>query len=415
LDKASRVSRIRVSVNLGSLSILRIVIVGGGIVGLSIAHLLAKKNYQVTLLEKEPQWAKHQTGHNSGVIHAGPYYKPGSLKSKMCSAGNISISAFAQDHGIAHEICGKLIVATQADEVGRLRDLAARAELNGVESYLLSAQESLQVEPHVNAIESLWVKRTGIIDYSQVAQKLAELAQLDGASLFLNTEVEKITYTKNSVVVSHRNGEVEADFVVNAAGLQSDRIARIAGFQPSVRIVPFRGEYFELTGNKEYLVRNLIYPVPNPELPFLGVHFTRMIGGGVHAGPNAVLATAREGYKRSNLNLRDTFETLAYTGFQKLALKNIQVGLMEIQRSFSKKSFTKSLQRLIPDISEADLQPSPSGVRAQAIDRSGNLVDDFIIEESDRQLHILNAPSPAATGCLEIGKYIVSRIELRNK
>jgi L-2-hydroxyglutarate oxidase len=390
---------------------MKIIIVGGGIVGLAIAKRLSELKHSVTLLEKEGVWASHQTGRNSGVIHAGPYYKPGSLKAKMCVAGNLSMVDFARANGIRHEVCGKLIVATDKKELGSLRDLASRARDNGVESEILSRSQSLEIEPHVPAVEALWVKRTGIIDYSEVSEALVRLSTALGANLMLNAEVQEIRSLSKSILVQHSRGETEGDILINAAGLQSDRIAKLAALNPKVKIIPFRGEYFELIDSQSHLVKNLIYPVPNPEMPFLGVHFTRMIDGGVHAGPNAVLAAAREGYQRSNINIRDLFETLSYSGFQRLALKNVSVGLYEMQRSLSKRLFTKSLQKLIPEIRPEYLKSSPSGVRAQAVDKRGMLVDDFVIEKSQRQIHILNAPSPAATVALEIANYIAEEVQ----
>jgi (S)-2-hydroxyglutarate dehydrogenase len=387
-----------------------VTIIGGGIIGLALAQRLSSQGNAVTVLEKESRWAAHQTGHNSGVIHAGPYYKPGSLKATMCLAGNRSMTAFAQEHGIAHETCGKLIVATSQDEVPRLEALAARASANGVTCRLISMDEAREYEPHLGGVAALRVENTGIVDYKAVSAKLAELAAQQGANLILGTRARAIRSSDREVVVEHDLGEVTSDLLINAAGLQSDKIARLAGMTPTVQIVPFRGEYFELSTESQHLVNGLIYPVPDPDMPFLGVHLTRMIDGTVHAGPNAVLALAREGYKWSTVSPRDVLGTIAFPGFLKLASGNIKTGAQEILRSFSKRRFARDLARLVPDITAADLVPSGSGVRAQAIGRDGKLVDDFVIQQDRNQIHILNAPSPAATSSLEIAKHIAGLI-----
>jgi (S)-2-hydroxyglutarate dehydrogenase len=387
-----------------------ITIVGGGIVGLALARKLSSTGFGVTVLEKEPKWAAHQTGHNSGVIHAGPYYKPGSLKATMCLAGNRSMTAFAKEYGIEYETCGKLIVATSEDEVGRLDALAARASANGVTCRLISMEEAREFEPHVGGVKALRVENTGIINYTAVSERLAELAATQGAELVLGTRVKAIHSSDSEVVIEHERGRVTSDFLINAAGLHSDVIARMAGITPNVRVVPFRGEYYELSPARRDLVRGLIYPVPDPELPFLGVHLTRMIDGSVHAGPNAVLAFAREGYRWSTVSPRDFLGTLAYPGFVKYASGNVRVGAQEILRSFSQRRFARDLARLVPEITTADLVPAGAGVRAQAFSRDGKLVDDFVIEQSRNQIHILNAPSPAATSALEIADYVAKLV-----
>ncbi len=383
-----------------------ITIVGGGIVGLALARKLSSTGFGVTVVEKETHWAAHQTGHNSGVIHAGPYYKPGSLKATMCLAGNRSMSAFAKEYGIDYEICGKLIVATSDEEVGRLDALAARASANGVTCRLIPMEEAREFEPHVGGVKALRVENTGIINYTAVSEKLAELAASQGAELILGSRVRAIHSSGSEVTVEHDHGRVTSDFLINAAGLQSDVIARLAGITPDVRVVPFRGEYYELSTARRELVRGLIYPVPDPELPFLGVHLTRMIDGSVHAGPNAVLAFAREGYRWSTVSPRDFLGTLAFPGFLKYASGNVAIGAREILRSFSKRRFARDLARLVPEITTADLVPAGAGVRAQAFSRDGKLVDDFVIEQNKNQIHILNAPSPAATSSLEIADYV---------
>jgi L-2-hydroxyglutarate oxidase len=387
-----------------------VTIVGGGIVGLALADRLSSAGMGVTVLEKEEQWAAHQTGHNSGVIHAGPYYKPGSLKARMCLAGNRSMTAFAQEHGIAHEICGKLIVATREDEVPRLVALAERASANGVDCRLISIDEAREFEPHLAGLRALRVENTGIIDYAAVSRKLAELAQSRGAEVMLGARVTGFREEGSRIVVEHGEGETTSDLLINAAGLHSDAVARLAGMKPSVRIVPFRGEYYELRDERRDLVKGLIYPVPDPEMPFLGVHLTRGIDGSVHAGPNAVLAFAREGYSWSKISPRDLFGTLTYPGFLRFASGNIPTGVQEIIRSFSQRRFARDLARLVPDIATSDIVPAGAGVRAQAFSRDGRLVDDFVIEQNRNQIHILNAPSPAATSSLEIAEYIAQMV-----
>lgn len=388
-----------------------VIIIGGGIVGLAVAERLSRSGRHVTLLEKESSWAAHQTGHNSGVIHAGPYYKPGSLKATMCTAGNRSMVEFAREHGIPHEVCGKLIVATDQKELPRLQTLFERATANGAPSRLLGPEEAREYEPHVSTVGALRVETTGIIDYAAVSRRLAELATEHGADLRLGTEVVGIASTPDEVVVTHTNGEVRGGWLINCAGLQSDRVARMAGLEPEARIVPFRGEYYELVEGRRDLVKGLIYPVPDPELPFLGVHLTRMIDGSVHAGPNAVMALAREGYRWTDINAADTASTIVYPGFLRLASRNVVTGTKEIMRSFSRRLFASSLARLVPEVSSNDIVRAGSGVRAQAILRDGSLADDFIIQRAPRQVHVLNAPSPAATSSLEIAKHIAAELD----
>jgi L-2-hydroxyglutarate oxidase len=381
-------------------------IVGGGILGLAVAERLARQGRTVTLLEKEGGWAEHQTGHNSGVIHAGPYYAPGSLKARVCAAGNRSMVAFAEQHGIPYEVNGKLIIATAEKELGRLGALAERATANGVPSRLIDAAEAREYEPEVQAVRALRVESTGIIDYSAVSRKLAELAIAAGAELSTDARVRRIAVGPAGVEVEHDRGTVRSDILINCAGLQADRVAMLAGLDPDVRIVPFRGEYYELREASRHLVRGLIYPVPDPELPFLGVHLTRGIDGSVHAGPNAVLALAREGYDWKTIDVRDTWDALSYPGFLRLARHNVRNGAEEIARSFSKRLFARSLARLVPAVGRDDIVRAGAGVRAQAMRRDGSLADDFVIQSAERQVHVLNAPSPAATSALEIAAYI---------
>lgn len=391
----------------------RVVVVGGGIVGLATALELTNRGHQVTVLEKTHDWASHQTGHNSGVIHAGPYYKPGSLKARMCIAGNRSMTAFAQQHGIEHDICGKLIVASDEAQLPRLERLLEFALANGTPARRISAGEVAEHEPHVRAVGALRVESTGIIDYVAVTRTMAQLAAAGGADLRLGHEVGSISRRGDRSIVSHSSGEIEADLLVNCAGLHSDRVARLAGIEPSVRIVPFRGEYYELVPERAHLVKGLIYPVPDPELPFLGVHLTRMIDGSIHAGPNAVLALAREGYRWRDVSWRDLRESVTYPGFLRLARRNVRNGASEMARSWSKSLFAASLAQLVPEITKADIVRSGAGVRAQAIRPDGSLADDFIIERAPGQVHVLNAPSPAATSALEIAKHISDSAELR--
>ncbi|WP_405095257.1 L-2-hydroxyglutarate oxidase [Micromonospora sp. NBC_01412] len=390
----------------------RFVVVGGGIVGLAVAHRLVtdRPGDSVTVLEKEAGWAGHQTGHNSGVIHAGVYYKPGSLKATMCKAGSASMVEFCDKHGLSYEICGKLIVATDAAELPRLRALHERASANGLPARLIEAAEAAEYEPHVAAVAALHVSSTGIVDFGAVCRKLAELLAAAGADLRTRTEVTGVVNRPDGVVVTTTAGDVVGDVLINCAGLHADRISRLAGVPTPVRIVPFRGEYYELTPQRRDLVRGLIYPVPDPQFPFLGVHLTKMIDGSVHAGPNAVLATAREGYSWGRFSPRDVWDELSYRGLWALARRHYRYGLTEVARSLSKKKFAASLARLVPELTPADIVPAGAGVRAQAILPDGGLVDDFLIVEADRQVHVLNAPSPAATSSLEIARHIVSRL-----
>lgn len=387
-------------------------IIGGGAVGLSTALALGRRYPQARLvvLEKESDWAFHQTGHNSGVIHAGVYYKPGSLKAKMARQGNRSMVEFCREHGIKHEVCGKIIVATEPDELPLLESLYERGLANALDVAKISAEEAREIEPHVRCLAAIRVASTGIVDYKQVCLKYAELIGAQGGNLELNTTVKKMVPTNQGQLLETNRGDFESRFVINCAGLQSDRVARTGGAAPPAKIVPFRGEYYELKPEKRHLVRTLIYPVPNPNFPFLGVHFTRMIDGSVHAGPNAVLSFKREGYRKTDFNLRDFAEVMTYGGFWRLAAKHTSEGLQEIIRSFSKAAFTRSLQRLIPEVQIDDLIPTHAGVRAQALAPDGKLVDDFLIIKDRNFVHVCNAPSPAATSSLEIGKAIVEQI-----
>jgi L-2-hydroxyglutarate oxidase len=386
------------------------IVVGEGIIGLSIALRLSISGLQVVVLEKETGVAKHQTGRNSGVIHAGPYYAPGSLKAQLCSRGNVGIKEFAKEFGIPHITTGKILVATDKTELARLHTIADRAIHNRVPSRLIGPEEIREKEPFARGIGGLFVETTGIIDYSEVSKRLAKLIVARGGNIIFGAKVESIDETGSSVAVGHSHGRETADLLVNAGGLHSDLVARKGGFAPSVRIIPFRGEYFELAPDKKHLVNGLIYPVPDPSLPFLGVHLTKIISGEVHAGPNAVLALAREGYRWGDIRFRELSMTLGFSGFPKLAARNMATGLREIHRSLSKKKFASDLSRLVPGITAKDLVRVESGARAQAVRPDGSLVDDFVFEQRGRQLHVLNAPSPAATACLAIADHIVGDV-----
>jgi (S)-2-hydroxyglutarate dehydrogenase len=387
-------------------------VIGGGIVGLSTAMTLGQQypNAKILVLEKESRWAFHQTGNNSGVIHSGIYYKPGSYKAKFCRDGAQSMVDFCRSHNIPHEVCGKVIIATQEKELPQLETLYQRGLENGLDVSRLAKEEVLEYEPHVDCIAGVRVVSTGIADYKQVCQKYAEIAGAQGADLRLNTRVDRMVETSAGRVLETNQGSFEAHYVINCAGLQSDRVAKMGNVDPQAKIVPFRGEYYELTPEKRYLVKGLIYPVPNPDFPFLGVHFTRMTDGSVHAGPNAVLSLKREGYKKTDFDLRDFAEVMTFPGFWKLAAKHADEGIQEIIRSFSKAAFVRSLQRLIPEVQMEDVVPTHAGVRAQALMNDGKLVDDFLIVDGENSMHVCNAPSPAATSSLEIGKAIVDRI-----
>jgi L-2-hydroxyglutarate oxidase len=399
-----------------------VLIAGGGIVGLASAWRILQKHpgLAVTVLEKEPGVARHQTGHNSGVIHSGIYYKPGSFKAVLCRRGYTQMTAFCAEHGIAHEICGKLIIAFSQDEIPRLEALREKAVANGLRDVKVLPREAIaEYEPKAAGLKALHVPETGIVDYPGVAAKLVELIKALGGEVLTGRRVTALEKTGGGRLarVATEAGEEElgADFFLNCGGLQSDRLARLDGIDPGASIVPFRGEYYELLPEARGLVKNLIYPVPDPAFPFLGVHFTRMVGGGVECGPNAVLAFKREGYRRTDVNLRDLAETLANPGFRKLAAKHWRMGLHEFHRSFSKAAFAAALQRLIPEVTEAMLEPANAGVRAQALRRDGSLIDDFAFAEGESSLHVINAPSPAATASLAIGEEIAGRYQAAAK
>lgn len=383
-----------------------IIVIGAGIVGLATALKIKTKKpaLRLLLIDKENKLAAHQTGHNSGVIHSGLYYKPGSLKATNCINGYHQLVSFCEENDIEYDLCGKIVVATSKEEIPLMHNLYKRGEQNGLTDLkLLNVEELKEYEPHVNGLEGIFVPQTGIVDYKKVAAKYAEIIKQKGGEIHLNEKVLSIKTEATASTVVTDKSSYTTKLVVNCAGLYSDRVARFTHQKINVKIIPFRGEYYKLNEDKEHLVKNLIYPVPDPNFPFLGVHFTRMMEGGVEAGPNAVLAFKREGYKKSDINLAELSESLAWPGFQKVAMKYWKTGMGEMYRSFSKAAFTKALQKLLPDIREEDLQPGGAGVRAQACDRNGGLIDDFLILENEYAVNVCNAPSPAATSSLSIG------------
>ena len=391
-----------------------VIVVGGGILGLSTAMEITRRHSRkrVLVLEKEAGVGRHQSLHNSGVIHAGLYYRPGSLKAKTCVEGAAAMVRFAQEHGIDHEICGKVVVATTEAEIPRLEELRRRGEANGIENIaVLGPEELREIEPHTRGVKALRVPSTGIIDYNAVVRAYARLIEAGGQRIQTSAQVTGIAVAGGEKRVETTAGDFAGKLIVNCAGLYADRIAKLAGGAPPMKIVPFRGEYYELTPGRRSLVKSLIYPVPDPAFPFLGVHFTRRVNGSVEAGPNAVLAYMREGYTKTGISPYDLFETLTYPGFLKLARKYWKVGLGEMVRSVSKSAFTRALQKLMPEIRESDLVPAGAGVRAQAVDRNGGLLDDFSIIRTEGAVHVCNAPSPGATASLMIGRAIADMAE----
>lgn len=383
-------------------------IIGGGIVGLATAWQLnqLRPAWKLVVIEKESTLAFHQTGRNSGVIHSGIYYRPGSLRARNCREGKLLLEQFCEKHQIAWQRTGKVIVATQESQLAQLQSIYERGQLNGVDCQIIDRDRLTELEPHCAGIRAIHVPESGIVDYPGVCQKLAELLKEAGAEIFLNARVESMEQRTDSVRVHTSTGHIDAKTVINCAGLHSDRVARQSGLAMKELIVPFRGEYFELKPEAEFLCRTLIYPVPDPRFPFLGVHFTRMVHGGVECGPNAVFALAREGYDWGTINARDVWESLTYPGFWRLAAKNWKTGMGEVWRSLSKAAFVKALQQLIPSIQADQLKAAPAGVRAQALGLDGKLVDDFVILRHDRVINVCNAPSPAATASLSIGRHV---------
>lgn len=388
-----------------------VVIIGGGIVGLATAYKLScrYKDVSITVLEKENDLGLHQSTHNSGVLHCGLYYKPGSLKAKLSVEGIRQMTDFCVEHNISHEICGKLVVATNQEECVKLNELFERGTKNGLKNLKkLNKEEISKIEPHVSGIEAIHVPQEGIVNYKKVISKLSELIQKNGHAIYTNEEVTKI---ENNTVLTKSKNSFKYDYLINCTGLHSDRVTKLTSKIKS-KIVPFRGEYYKLKKESEYLVKNLVYPVPDPKYPFLGVHFTRMIDGGIEAGPNAVLAFSREGYSITNINIKDIFDYITFKGFWKFVLKHKLMCIKELHQSISKKQFTKSLQKLIPEVKEEDLIKHSAGVRAQAMNPNGELIQDFEIYINDNVCNIVNAPSPAATSSLSIADYILEKIKL---
>ena len=391
-------------------------IIGGGIVGLATAYRLTEKypDKRVVVLEKESRVAVHQTGHNSGVLHSGIYYKPNSLKAVNCRQGKLAMESFCREQEIDHDICGKVIVALDDDEIPRMEKIFERGQANGVKCEIISKERLAEIEPHAAGVAAIHVPECGIVNYRQVCERLAEIVSTAGENqCIFDAEVTSIEQLANGLVVHHAKGEVEASAVVNCGGLHSDRVTRLGGEYPPAKIIPFKGEYYELKPQAKHLCRNLIYPVPAPKFPFLGVHFTRMIDESVECGPNAVLAFGREAYGKFDLNLRDLMESLFYRGFRKMACKHWKMGLGEMWRSYNKSAFVKALAKLIPEIEGKHLESAPAGIRAQAVTPEGALADDFLIQESERIVNVCNAPSPAATASLNIGKEVLGRLEQR--
>jgi L-2-hydroxyglutarate oxidase LhgO len=390
-----------------------VLIIGGGIVGLATAFRLleARPQLKILLLEKESKLAAHQTGNNSGVLHAGLYYKPGSEKARCAVQGLQQMVAFCREHGIAHEQCGKIVVATEQSELERLENLWTRGNANGLLGLRkLNPAQITEIEPHAAGLAAIHVPQEGIVDYPAVCEKLGELIRKAGGEIKLNTRVAKIVSDGGEKVVETSAGNFRSKFVVACGGLHADRVVKMSGQKPTAKIIPFRGEYYVIKKERQHLVRNLIYPVPDPKFPFLGVHFTRLIHGGIEAGPNAVLAFAREGYKWTDFNLRDFVESICFPGLWKFLAKYPSLCGYEIRRSLSRAEFTRSLQKLVPEIRSEDIEPGGAGVRAQAMTSDGKLVEDFHFEAGQGMLHVVNAPSPAATASLAIGQTICQRV-----
>jgi (S)-2-hydroxyglutarate dehydrogenase len=391
-------------------------IIGGGIVGLATAYRTSARfpDRRIVVVEKESSLAKHQTGHNSGVLHSGIYYKPGSLKAINCRKGKLAMEDFCREQEIDHELCGKIIVALDEEELPRMEKIYQRGQENGVKCEIIDRKKLLEIEPHAAGIRAIHVPECGIVNYKQVCERMGDLiSEKDGNELLLGHEVREIEEIGDGLLVRTDQAEIESEFLINCGGLHSDRVTRLGGQEPPAKIIPFKGEYYELSEDAKHLCKHLIYPVPDPEFPFLGVHFTRMIDGSVECGPNAVLAFGREAYGKFDLSIKDLFESLSYSGFRKMAIKHWKMGLSEMWRSYNKGAFVRALQRLIPEIEGKHLKSAPAGIRAQAVSPEGNMVDDFLIQESDRVVNVCNAPSPAATASLNIGESIVDKLAER--
>ena len=386
-------------------------VIGGGIVGLAVALHLSRQGISLTLLEAEPRLAAHQTGHNSGVVHSGLYYKPGSLKARLCVEGRDALYALCAREGIRHERCGKVVVATEEAELPMLRELERRGAANGLAGVAtLTPEQVREREPNVRCVAGLLVPETGIVDYGAVCASIARQTREAGGTIVTGARVTRGSRRGDGVRLETTRGTITARALVNCAGLYSDRVARACGVDTGVRIIPFRGEYYELNPERRSLVKHLIYPVPDPRYPFLGVHFTRRVGGEIEAGPNAVLAFAREGYTRTSVSLLDLGDMLAFPGFWRMSVRHWRTGITESYRSWNKPAFVAALRKLIPELRESDVHPAGSGVRAQAVDANGALLDDFRIEQDERMVHVLNAPSPGATASLAIGRTIAERV-----
>jgi L-2-hydroxyglutarate oxidase len=394
------------------LKVYDVAVIGGGIVGTATAMAILKRiSCSLILIESEKELAAHQTGHNSGVIHSGLYYKPGSLKARNCIKGREELIRFCEEHQIKYDKCGKLVIAANEAELNTLNLLYDRGKANGLTGMKrLKGDEIKEKEPHAAGLEALFIKETGIVNFSDVTNTYAKIVREKDGKIETGCKFFRVVKNGNNFVLQTTKGDVNAKIIVNCAGLYSDRVTKLCGVEPDVKIIPFRGEYYKLKKEKEYLVKNLIYPVPDPRFPFLGVHFTRMIKDGVEAGPNAVLAFQREGYTRFDFNIKDLSEMFFYPGFWKMASKYYQMGFSEFYRSLSKKRFVNSLKKLIPEITINDITEGGSGVRAQALDKNGNLLDDFRIIEKEKMVHVLNAPSPAATASISIGEYIADLV-----
>ncbi|MBL8849788.1 MAG: L-2-hydroxyglutarate oxidase [Planctomycetaceae bacterium] len=387
-------------------------IIGGGIVGCATAYRYLQRfpGQRVQVFEKEARLGAHQTGHNSGVLHSGIYYRPGSIRAQICRTGQLAMVEFCREQGIAHDVCGKVIVATDETQFERLQSIFQRGQANGVRCELIGRERLLELEPHCAGLRAIHVPDAGIADFGAVCTRLGELIRAAGGEVLLSAGLSSVEHRSDAVVLRTANGEFAARRVVTCAGLQADPVTRMTGEKPAAPIVPFRGEYYKLKPHAEHLCRNLIYPVPDPRFPFLGVHFTRMARGGVECGPNAVLALAREGYSKLAISPRDLMESMTNTGLLKLAARYWRVGLDEVTRSFSKSAFTRALQQLVPAVRSEDLEPAPAGIRAQALGPDGNLIDDFVIQHAGRVTNVGNAPSPAATASLQIGTLIVDQL-----